>query len=82
MTKIRWRISSYSGQNGSCVEIGVTRISSYSASGGSCVAVTETDDDVLVRNSNQPDRGCLAFDRSAVAAFVAASSAGEYDDLA
>lgn len=61
---IRWRVSSFSGQN------------------GTCVAVAATDDGVLVRNSNQPDRGTLAFPRDVMAAFVAACNAGELDDLA
>lgn len=79
---VQWRISSFSGQNGSCVEVGVTRISSYSTTGGSCVALTETDDHVLVRNSNAPDRGTLVLSPASVAAFIAASVAGELDDLA
>lgn len=58
------------------------RISSYSANNGSCVAVADLDGTVLVRNSNQPDRATLALPRDAMAAFVAASKAGEWDDLA
>lgn len=60
---VRWRISSFSGQN------------------GSCVAVAESGDTVLVRNSNHPDQGTLAVSADAMAAFVAAVAAGEYDDL-
>jgi hypothetical protein len=63
MTTPRWRISSFSGQN------------------GSCVAIAPVDDAVLVRNSVHPDRGTLAFPAGAMAAFVAAAKAGEYDDL-
>ena len=58
------------------------RISSFSGSNGSCVAVATTDDRVLVRNSNAPDRGTIGLSRNAVAAFVAATRAGELDDLA
>jgi hypothetical protein len=57
------------------------RISSYSTNNGSCVAVAESDGAVAIRNSIHPDRGTLGFDPSAVAAFVAACSAGELDDL-
>ena len=58
---VRWRISSFSGQN------------------GSCVAVAESDDTVLVRNSNHPDRGTLAVSAGAMAAFVAACARGDLD---
>lgn len=57
------------------------RISSFSGSNGSCVAVATTDDRVLVRNSNAPDRTTLGLSRDAMAAFIAASAAGELDDL-
>lgn len=57
------------------------RISSFSGSNGSCVAVAETPDGVMVRNSNAPDRVTLELDPAAVAAFVAACSAGELDDV-
>lgn len=60
----------------------VWRISSFSGSNGSCVAVAETPDGVAIRNSNAPDRVTLEFDPAAVAAFIAASAAGELDDLA
>jgi hypothetical protein len=57
------------------------RISSYSGQNGSCVAVAAVADGVLVRNSNRPDRGTLALPAHAVAAFVAACTTGELDDL-
>ena len=55
--------------------------SSYSADVGNCVEVAETGDAVHVRNSNHPVRGTLALPADAVASFVAACAAGEYDDL-
>lgn len=57
------------------------RTSSFSGSNGDCVAIAAAADSVLVRNSNHPDRGTLGLDPSAMAAFVAACSAGELDDL-
>lgn len=59
----------------------VWRISTFSGQNGSCVAIATTDDRVLVRNSNRPDRGTLALSPASLAAFVAASAAGELDDL-
>ena len=58
------------------------RKSSYSAPNNDCVEVAETDAVVMVRNSNAPDRGTLAFPADAVASFIAACAAGELDDLA
>jgi hypothetical protein len=58
------------------------RKSSYSgANGGNCVEIAETDHGVLVRNSNQPDAGTLAFTRSEITAWIEGCKAGEFDDL-
>jgi hypothetical protein len=57
------------------------RISSFSTNNGSCVAVAAVDDTVAIRNSNHPDRNTLTLDPAAMAAFVAACSAGECDNL-
>lgn len=58
------------------------RKSSYSGSNGACVEVGDLDGRVAIRNSNHPDRGTLALDPSAMAAFVAGCAAGQLDDLA
>lgn len=55
------------------------RTSSYTDN-GKCVEVADVGA-VLVRNSNQPDRGTLAFERTAFAAFVAGCASSELDDL-
>ena len=58
------------------------RKSTYSTNGPDCVEVATPDPStVLVRNSNHPDRGTLAFPTAAVAAFVAACQTGDLDDL-
>lgn len=57
------------------------RISSFSGSNGSCVAVADHEGTALVRNSNHPDRVMLSLSTGAMAAFVDAAKAGEYDDL-
>jgi hypothetical protein len=58
------------------------RTSSYSGSNGDCVAVAENAGSVLVRNSNHPDRGTLSLSAHAMANFVAACAAGEWDQPA
>lgn len=58
----------------------VWRTSSYTDN-GKCVQVADVGA-VLVRNSNHPDRGTLALDRTAFAAFVAGCAAGDLDDPA
>jgi Domain of unknown function (DUF397) len=56
--------------------------SSQSKGDGDCVELGTGDGPaVVLRNSRHPDRGALAIPGPAVAAFVAACSAGEYDDL-
>lgn len=79
-----WRKSSFSGENGSCVEVSDPRWrkSSYSGQGGSCVEVAEDDDRIAVRNSNHPDAGTLHFTRDEMSAWIAGIKAGEFDDLA
>lgn len=58
------------------------RKSSFSSSNGTCVEVaTSTEGTTHVRNSVHPDRSVLVLPSGAVAAFVAACRAGEYDDL-
>lgn len=47
-----------------------------------CVELAETDDAILVRNSNQPDAGTLTITPTDLAAFVEGVKAGDYDDLA
>ncbi|MEM8926347.1 MAG: DUF397 domain-containing protein [Actinomycetota bacterium] len=58
------------------------RKSSFSANGGAnCVEVARVDDEIAVRNSNDPDGPVLRFTGSELAAFVAGCGAGEFDDL-
>lgn len=56
------------------------RKSSHS-NNGSCVEVAETAAGVLVRNSNRPDAGTIAFTRAEMAAWIEGCKAGEFDDL-
>ncbi|MEM8923274.1 MAG: DUF397 domain-containing protein [Actinomycetota bacterium] len=58
------------------------RKSSFSGGGGDCVEVAPVGDEIAVRNSKRPDGGTLRFTRTEMAAFVAGSKSGEFDDLA
>jgi hypothetical protein len=59
------------------------RKSSYSGSSSTCVEMAAVaDGTVLVRNSNHPDRGTLAIDTGAMAAWIDAGRTGALDDLA
>ncbi|MCP9622530.1 DUF397 domain-containing protein [Nocardia otitidiscaviarum] len=47
-----------------------------------CVEVATTKNLVLVRNSNAPEAGTIAFDKAEFAAWLRGCKAGEFDDLA
>ncbi|WP_306363126.1 DUF397 domain-containing protein [Nocardia sp. CC227C] len=47
-----------------------------------CVEVAGTADGVLIRNSNAPERGTLAFTTAEFSAWLRGCKAGEFDDLA
>jgi len=59
----------------------IWRKSSYSTPNNACVEVAETDGVVMIRNSNTPNRGTLAFPTKAVANFITACASGNLDDL-
>jgi Domain of unknown function (DUF397) len=48
---------------------------------GSCVELARVGDMVALRNSRRPLGLVLAWDAAAVAGFVAAAAAGEFDEL-
>ncbi|MBP2323647.1 hypothetical protein JOF56_004032 [Kibdelosporangium banguiense] len=68
---MRWRKSSFSGNNGSCVEVAWAK-SSFSANNGECVEVAALADLVLTRDSKNSGGPVLAFERSAWAALLSA----------
>lgn len=39
LSRVEWRMSTYTGNGANCVEVGVWRASSYSGSGSNCVEV-------------------------------------------
>jgi Domain of unknown function (DUF397) len=66
---IVWRTSSYSANGGDCVQVG-WRTSSYSGNGGDCVEVAATPEQVLVRDSKNPQGTALAVPTPAWRAFL------------
>lgn len=57
------------------------RKSSFSDANGACVELAETADGILVRNSNSPEQGTIAFSRPELAAWIAGCKAGEFDEI-
>ena len=80
LTSVRWRKSSYSGDNGGdCVEVAeVWRKSSYSAgNGGDCVEVAAAPPAAIaVRDSKDPGGPKLIFTPQAWATFTQALRTG------
>ncbi|CRK58510.1 hypothetical protein [Alloactinosynnema sp. L-07] len=63
-----WRKSSFSGDNGDCVEVR-WRTSSFSGNNGACVEV-DFAEVVGVRDSKKPEAGHLTFGPAAWTAFL------------
>jgi Domain of unknown function (DUF397) len=76
-----WRTSSYSGQNGSCVEVAVVpawHTSTYSGQSGNCVEVARNVAGVIaVRDSKDRGGPVLTFRPAAWGAFANRIRAGE-----
>ena len=69
-----WRKSSFSGDNGNCVEV-AWRKSSFSGDNGDCVEVAYTDT-IVVRDSKRPEGGHLHLAPTAWATFLSSATAG------
>ncbi|MEU5848911.1 DUF397 domain-containing protein [Saccharopolyspora shandongensis] len=81
-----WRKSSYSTNNGDCVEIAFVtaevpdwRKSTYSANNGACVEVALADEVVGARDSKNPGGPELWFRGARWGRFVADVKAGRFD---
>ncbi|MEV8607664.1 DUF397 domain-containing protein [Amycolatopsis sp. NPDC051373] len=72
MNEGAWRTSSYSGNQGECVEVRtlVWRTSSYSGSQGECVEVSTLSEQAGVRDSKDRDGGILLLGGEAWRAFL------------
>ena len=72
---VRWMKSSYSADNGNCVEVGTRWTkSSYSVDNGNCVEVAAVPDTVKVRDSKNAEGPVLAFPADRWAAFLATTA--------
>lgn len=57
-----WRVATYTGGQGNCVEVASWRVASYTgASGGNCVEVGGADRAILVRDTKDRDGEMLKF---------------------
>ncbi|GAA0963118.1 DUF397 domain-containing protein [Actinocorallia libanotica] len=77
--RVWWRKSSYSTEQGNCLEVSVWRKTSSSTQQGSCVEVAPTRSVVLARDSKNPDGHVLGFGPSEWRAFVSSVKAGRHD---
>lgn len=79
VTRAPWRKSSYSGNQGTCVEVALLwRKSSYSAQQGTCVEVAPMLSMVGVRDTKDRARGHFAVTRTAWQAFTEAATSGRF----
>ena len=79
-----WRKSSYSGQQGNCVEVAQAawRKSSHSGPEQNCVEVADRQSALIgVRDSKDPDGPALVFASPVWRGFMAAVKGGEFDRL-
>jgi hypothetical protein len=58
------------------------RKASFSDANQACVQLADTGDEILLRDSKNPDQGHFTFTRAEIAAFVAGVKAGEFDSFA
>jgi hypothetical protein len=57
-----WRVTTYTGDQGNCVEVGAWRAATYTgANGGDCVEVGDGSRVILVRDTKARSGGLLAF---------------------
>jgi hypothetical protein len=71
MSPALWRKSSYSAQNGACVEVAAWYTSSHSAQNGNCVEAAADGAVVAARDNKDPDGPHLEFAPAAWGTFAA-----------
>jgi hypothetical protein len=77
--EVQWRKSQLSSNNGSCVEVAFHKAHASSGT-GNCVEVRTCDcDEILVRDSKDPDGPFLNYTRDEWLAFLDGAKKGEFD---
>lgn len=56
-----WRVATYTGTNGDCVEVAPWRVAIYTSANGNCVEVGDANRAILVRDTKDRDGGTLTF---------------------
>lgn len=56
-----WRVATYTGANGDCVEVASWRVATYTGANGNCVEVGDADSAILVRDTKDRAGGTLTF---------------------
>lgn len=65
-----WRVATYTGGNGDCVEVASWRVATYTGGNGDCVEVGDAPRAILVRDTKDRDGGTLTFTADAWQAFT------------
>jgi Domain of unknown function (DUF397) len=79
---IEWRKSSYTADQGNCVEVVEDwQKSSYSNAQGNCVEAAYGEPGILVRDSKDPDGPVLGFGAAEWQTFTSDVKAGRYGSL-
>lgn len=84
LSRAVWRTSSYSGQNGDCVEVAAVpawQISTYSGQNGACVEVAGGQHGFLVRDSKDPRGPVLTIESDGWRDFIADVKTGRHDPV-
>ena len=56
-----WRVASYTGGQGNCVEVASWRVATFTGGNRDCVEVGDADRAILVRDTRDRDGGTLPF---------------------
>jgi Domain of unknown function (DUF397) len=65
-----WRVATYTGDQGNCVEVASWRVATYTGGSGDCVEVGDTGHTILIRDSKDRAGGTLTFPATSWQAFA------------
>lgn len=72
MNEPAWRVATYTGGSGNCVEVAAWRVATYTGSSGNCVEVGDANRAILVRDTKDRAGGALVFSAKAWLEFTRA----------